>query len=118
MTVSLGGVALSDHLVLDGLEAAPLVGYSVDITLGGQAVVQTDEMDAAVGLELQLRGENHFTLAQLQAVRALRGQTVSLVHHRGTMDVVVLNTEIEPTIDYADPAGTDWYSGVITMITV
>lgn len=118
MTVSLGGVILSDHLVLEGLETGPLVAYSIKTTLGGSAIVQSDDMDADIGIKLRLQGENHFTLQQIQDVRALRGQTVELIHPRGTYQVIVLKTPAEPAINYADPVADDWYGGEIIMITV
>ncbi len=118
MTVTLGGVVLSDHLVLEGLESGPIIAHSMHYTLGGSAVVQSDDNDDTVGRPLRLTGKNHFTLQQIQDVRMLRGQTVSLIHHRGTFDVIIIDTPVDPTINYADPIADDWYSGEITMITV
>lgn len=118
MTVSLGGITLSDHLVLTGLDSGPLVTYSITPTLGGSAVIQSDANDDAGGIKLTLVADNSLTLAQVQAIRGLRGQTVELVHHRGTFDVIVIDTPVTPAINYADPVDDDWYSGEITMITV
>lgn len=116
--ISLGGITLSDHLVLTGLESAQLVGYGVIQTIGGKAYVQSDANDPVAGVELTLSGVNHFTLSEIQALRDLRGQTVELVHHRGTFNVLIINTPVEPAVDYADPQDDDWYSGEIQMITV
>ncbi len=118
MTVSLGGIALSDHLRLDGLESRSMVAHSVTHTIGGRAIVQYDSKDMQSGIELALVGENHFTLSQIQAVQALAGQEVTLVHHRGTYQVIILSTPNDSTFGYSDPTGSDWYSGSITMVTV
>ena len=118
MTVSLGGITLSDELVLHGLESAQMIATSVTHTLGGSAVVQYDPMDQETGLTLTLESKLHLSLADIQAVRALVGQEVALVHHRGTYQVVVVNTPDEPAVAFRDPAAEDFYSGEITMITV
>jgi hypothetical protein len=119
MTVSLGGIVLDDNLVLDGLEDYPARARSTRRTLGGRMVIQVG-VALAAGRELTLSGENHFTLAQIHAVKALEesGQAVSLVHHRGTFTVIVTATTVEPAFGYADPVADDWYSGSITMIEV
>ena len=118
MTVTLGGIALSDHLILTGLDSGPLVTYSITPTLGGNAIIQSDANDPTGGIKLTLVSDNSLTLAQVQAIRGLRGQTVELVHYRGTFNVIVLDTPVTPVINYADPVDDDWFSGEITMITV
>ena len=114
----LGTVELSDHLVLSGLETAPDIAVSQRRTISGESVIQTAPV--AGGRKLTLSGENSFTLAQIEAVKALAamGQPVSLVHHRGTFTVLVAGTDVEPVEDHADPGPDDWYSGDITMIEV
>lgn len=115
---TLGGVTLSEHLVLSGLEPAPGVVHSQRRTLLGESVVQVAPVQG--GRRLSLSGENHFTLAQIQAVKALEsaGQAVTLVHDRGTFTVLIVGTPVEPAVDYADPAADDWYSGEILLIEV
>lgn len=117
MTVSLGGIVLSDHLILDGLESAPVVASSVRRTLGMRPVVRTLAGSTVGGRELTLSGENHFTLAEVAALRgvAAAGQPVTLVHHRGTFVVTIIRIESEATIRYADPTVDDWYSAVIYL---
>lgn len=118
MAVTLGGIPLFDDLVLQGLESAPLAVATVTTCIGGKAWVQSDGTDAVAGIALSLVGVNNFTLGQVIALQTLRGQTVELVHHRGTYQVVVLTTPDEPTFNHANPDATAWYSGQITMITV
>jgi len=117
MTVTLGGIALADDLVLTGLEVAAVVAGQRR-TLTGTPVLQVAESPG--GRTLILDGENHFTLAQLEAVRTLSaaGQPVTLSHHRGTFAVVITAIEAEPAINYANPGPLDWYSGTITLIEV
>lgn len=117
MTVSLGDITLSDELVLDIGPAAAAV--SMRRLIGGAPCVQTNP--ASGGRTLTLSGEHHWTLAQVDAVRALQsaGLSVTLVHHRGTFQVVIVDTsDLTPSIPYANPLSTDWCSGSITMIEV
>ncbi len=115
---TLGTVTLSDDLILEGLENAPLIAYSQRRTLAGESVVQVAPVLG--GRELALVGDNHFTLAEIEAVRALAeaGQPVTLTHHRGTFRVLVVSIETDPAVDHADPRPDDWYAGRINMIEV
>lgn len=114
----LGSVTLSDDLVLSGLETAPDIAVNQRRTLAGESVIQTAPITG--GRTLTLAGENHFTLQQIQDVKALAaaGQSVTLTHHRGTFSVLITGTPVEQAIDYADPTAAEWYSGKITMIEV
>ena len=114
--MTLGNVTLSDHLILDGLETAPMVAHSQRRTLTGESVVQAAPMVG--GRALSLRSENHLTLEQINQVRDLAGQVVSLVHHRGTFSVLVISIDVEAALDHADPKTDDWYSGTINLLEV
>lgn len=116
--ITLGGISLSDHLILGGIETAPDLAYSQRRLIGGASYVQTDAIIG--GRELTLSGENHFTLAEITAVKALAAamQPVTLVHHRGTFTVLIVAVEATPTFAHADPDDDSWYSGSINMIEV
>lgn len=117
MTVSLGGITLSDHLVLT-IGQLP-AGISQRRLIGGASVVQAD--GSSGGRTLTLAGEHHWTLAQVEALQVLQasGQAVTLVHHRGAFQVVISDTsELQPSIEYANPTAADWYSGSVSMIEV
>jgi len=115
---TLGSVTLSDHLILSGLETAPDIVVNQRRTVGGESVVQTAPVSG--GRSLTLAGENHYTLQQIQDVKALAaiGSPVTLVHDRGTFTVLISDLDVEPTIKFANPAAADWYSGEIFLIEV
>ncbi|MBV5328493.1 MAG: hypothetical protein JZU65_12810 [Chlorobium sp.] len=115
MTVSLGGIALSEHLALSGLESAA-VTVNQRRTLTGVSVLQSASSPG--GRTLILTGDIHFTFAQVTALRDLSAmaQPVVLIHHRGTFTVLITAIEAETIIDYADPHPEDWYSCTITLI--
>jgi len=121
MAITLGGVTLSDHLVLLGIENAPKVAWSAQRTLGGRQVVQVGP-SLTSGRELALQSENHLTQDMVDSVKELEaaGQAVSLVHPRGTYSVVITGVDLEPDTYYVDPDDADllWYSGTINMIEV
>jgi hypothetical protein len=119
MATLLGTVSLSDHLVLSGLEQAPDLAYQQRRTIGGRSVVHTAPV--AGGRVLTLSGERHFTLAEIEAVKAMpAGVPVTLVHHRGTFQVVIVATAVEPDDAslHANPTAAEYYSGDITLIEV
>lgn len=122
MTITLGGITLSDHLVLLGIEEAPARAMSSQRTLGGRMVVAVGP-SLTDGRSLSLQSENHLTLAQITSIKALEasGQTVTLSHPRGTFSVIVTGTpDVKPDIQLVNPASstTQWWSGTITMIEV
>jgi len=117
MTVSLGAITLSENLTLDIGPAAS--AYSQRRLIGGASVVQAD--GSSGGRTLTLQGENHFSLTQVEQIRTIQalGLAVSLVHHRGPFDVLIVDTtDLTPADAYANPTAADWYSGTITLIEV
>ena len=118
MTVSLGAITLSDSLVLHGLENSVDAAVSQRRTLTGRSVIQVQPTPG--GRTLQLEGQHHWTYDQVEAIKALAaaGSPVNLVHHRGTFTVVISAIEVEPSLDYSNPSGSDWLSGTVTLIEV
>lgn len=117
MTVTLGGLTLSDHLTLDGIDVAP-VRASQRRTLAGRPITQS--APAPGGRTLVLSGEHHWTYAQAAALRTLAALAapVALVHHRGAFTVLITAIELEPSIAYANPGDSDWLSGSVTLLEV
>jgi hypothetical protein len=125
MTVSVGGIALSEDLTLTGPINQPRVAMSARQTLGGRVVVQSLPVSAGRELLLATRRGNGgiagtFTGAQGEQLAALRdgAQPVALVHHRGSFSVVILTIELEPINGVADPGAETLMVGTITMIEV
>ena len=117
MTVSLGGITLSDDLILDGLDVAQ-VRVNQRRTLAGRPITQT--APAPGGRTLTLSGEHHWTYDQAAAIRALSALAapVALVHHRGSSTVMIIGIELEASVPYANPSGSDWLSGSVTLLEV
>jgi hypothetical protein len=120
MAVFLGAISLSDDLVLSGIETAPDIVVSQKRTLAGRSIIQTSPVSG--GRTLTLSGERHFTLAQVQSIKAMAaiGQPVTLTHHRGTFQVLVTATALDPDDSglHSNPTSAEWYSGDITLIEV
>lgn len=117
MPVTLGALTLSEDLVLDGLDAAP-VRVNQRRTLAGRSVTQSAPMPG--GRTLTLSGEHHWTYDLAAAIRALSGigQPVTLNHHRATLQVLIVGIELEPFFTHANPSGSEWLSGSITLLEV
>lgn len=118
MTVTLGSITLSDHLVLTGLENAPAIAPRQLRTLAGYAVIQQGFNIG--GRILALVSENHLDLDDVTAIRTLfaLGQPVTLTHHRGTFVVLITGINVEPVTNYSDPDGAVWHSGEINLLEV
>lgn len=124
MTVSLGGVALDDSLVLVGFKNRPPVAVAVGRTILGRPVVQTSPVSGgALVLEARLDGDRiygRYTGSQIDQIRTLwaAAAAVTMVHHLGTWQVIIQAVDVQDVQDYADPGATDLYTGTITMIEV
>lgn len=114
----LGGIELSNDLVISGLESAPDIVYNPLRLVTGELFVQTAPVIG--GRVLSLKGKNAFTLQQIVAIKviAAMGQAVPLIHHRGTFNFLITGTPVEPVIEYADPDPDEWYDGEITGIAL
>lgn len=121
MAITLGGITLPDDLVLEGIENAAGVAMSTRRTLGGRRIV-TMGPSLITGRDLALQSENHLTLPQVTAIKALEalGQTVLLVHPRASINVIITGVEVEPDTMLVNPANStdQWWSGTINMIEV
>jgi len=119
VTVSIGGIVLSDHLFLPGLKNLPSRAMSARTTLGGRPVVQSIPLAAGQILELVDPGDGTglFTGTQIDSINVFRasGNIVSFVHHLGTWKVIVEEVEVEQDDGYNDPINADTYIGTITM---
>ena len=114
MTVSLGGIPLSDELVLT--PGQPEIGYSVRPLIGGANWVQID--GASGGREMVLEGVNHWTYGQMEQIRALQAQAlkVELIHHLGTFQVYILDTgDLRLTRKVKNPIAESLCTGSITL---
>ena len=116
---TLGAVTFSDDMTLQISPQSPAT--SQRRLIGGAMVVQADA--TAGGRTLTLNSQSHLRLTVLDQLRALEAAAmpVTLVHHRGTFTVLILDTsEMTEDDDYADPANDPLatVSGNITMIEV
>lgn len=120
MSVTLGGIVLSDHLYLDGLDKSPAVAISEPFRLlGGSSRTQIGPTLSG-GRQLALLSEYHVTHAQVASLKAIEGTETSLVHPTGTYTVIIASLELEPDELLADPdsASELYYSGTINLIEV
>jgi hypothetical protein len=125
MTVSLGGIVLSDSLTLPGIHSRRKIATDVRQTLGGLGVVQHAPIQSGEAITLSAEGgggrvRGYFTTAQVESIEALEalGEPVTLVHHLGSWQVVIIGKDLAGIDNFLDPDGDDLYVGTITMIEV
>ncbi len=126
MTITLGGIVLDDHLLLDGLETSPDISVSTVVTLGG--ISDTAVMPLSGGRHLSLVAlregnslKGKILRHQLMAIKELsaQGQAVTLVHHMGTFQLLIVSTsEMVPVRKYRNPQDNDPYTGPIQLLEV
>lgn len=119
MTISIGTVTLSEHLLLPGIKNIPLRAGSSRMTLGGRYVEQSIALESGQEIELVDPGSyGVLTGAQIDAINAYRasGEIVVFVHPQGTWNVLVVGVEVQLSDEVADPdSGDITYYGTITM---
>lgn len=126
MTVSLGGITLSDSLTMPDIKSRRKIASSVQQTLGGRAVVQTMPIESGEVLTLAATSRNgsavggYFTTAQVASIEALElaGAAVTLVHHLGTWQVIILSKDLTGIDNFVTHNGDDLYVGTITMVEI
>jgi len=116
--IILGGVTLSDHLILEGLEIAQGIVINQRRTITGRSVIQSAPLVG--GRTLFLTSESHLTLQQVNDIKQLEnaGLPVSLVHPRGTFNVLISGMDITQDEQCVDLDVDAWFSGTINMIEV
>jgi len=127
MTISLGGIALNDNLLLTDPSDSPQVAMSVRQTFG-VPVVQKMARSAGKTLVLSSLMEGNsvrggvFTQMQKEQIAAVRdaGNVVTLVHPRGTFTVVIPvdGVQLVPMWKKLSPGPDEAHTGTVTMITV
>lgn len=128
MTISIGGIALSEDVVWTNEFDYAAISQSVRPLLGGGSIIQ-QAYNTTQGREIVLsaRGgpaqfDGYFTYAQIVSLKALEatGAQVTFVYNARSLEVVIKSNGIEvtPALPRPDTANTDWYSGTITMIEV
>jgi len=111
-TVTLGGVVLSDDLLLRNLRA-PRVQIEQQRTKGGINQTLVHQLDG--GRRLELYG--FFTTDQGDQVQALEGLDVTLVHPRGTFaHVLVEQVDIAAPLEHVERVGDDLEQGSIYIL--
>ena len=121
MSIPLGSIELSDHVVLDGIEVAPERADSFSRSLFGVATrIRGPQFDG--GRTLYLVSNNHITYAQMLDIKELQksGDAVALIHPRGTFTVVVTAVDLTPDTELVDPFNDPdlWYTGTVTIVEV
>jgi hypothetical protein len=121
MSIQLGDLELSDHLILVGLDSSTMRATQISRSIYGVAIYNNG-VALMGGIELSLLSQNHIYYDQLQALRLLEetGEAVSLVHPRGTYRVRITGNDLAPDREVVDPFNDPdlWYSGSIYLLTV
>lgn len=113
--ITLGGLQLSDNLLLKGLRAEPV---AVDMQRSDEGVALVLVAPIEGGRLLTLDG--YFTAAQVDSLMdmARLRQPVTLVHPRGTFSVLITGSSLEDWIEYVEPDPDDYEVGTINLIEV
>lgn len=118
MSISIGAITLSDHLVLPGIKNLQKRAGSTRLTLGGRAVHQS--IPVSVGQQIFLSddsGYGLFTTSQIDAINAYKDAAteVEFIHHVGSWTVIIESVEVEQSDGISDFTSTNTWVGTITM---
>lgn len=119
MTVTIGGITLSNDLALRGLDDLKPIAQNFLPTLAGGTVVQQMAITSGHSLSLVADDRGGFiTYGESVSIRALQaaGNPIVLVHPRGTYEVMVEQVNWEPLVDFVDKENSDQGLGSIELI--
>lgn len=122
--ISIGGIVLSDHLLMPGIKNQVTRAGSTRYTMGaagGRAVYISVPILNGQVLELVDPSEmGAFTGTQVDAINEFRATAdeVTFVHHLGSWQVVVVGVEVTQADGYANPSANDLYTGTISLMIV
>lgn len=128
MVNRIGNLNFDDDVALHGLESSKDIATATTTSMGGVTTTLTAPVVGGRSLSLvaiQSGDEifGHFTLAQIEAIKSIAaaGVAVTLVHHRGTFNVLVLAvTDVQgvTTDIVVNPTPDHWYQATIQLIEV
>jgi hypothetical protein len=127
MTISIGGITLSDDLIWENEFDYPEVAQSARTLLGGGTWVQSTALSKRPEIKLSAIGSGtsfsgYFTYTQLGSLKSIeRSQAVvNFVYGSVTKSVVIQanGIDVQPVLPRPDTEGSDMYIGTITMIEV
>lgn len=118
MATMLGGIALSDNLIIKGLIGEDETAVSSRRTITGRLLYRVDSRPK--GRTLTLIGKNHFRRGQLAALKPVKDQglPVTLSHRLGTFTVLIVALPEESQIEFCDPDANIMMSGEIKLLEV
>lgn len=127
MTISLGGLVLSDDLIIENIYNAASIGQSENITIGGSPVVHSDPQSGGRNFLLtthMLNGHHvgTFTTAQLDTLKAheTSGSEIVFIYETQTFNIKIKagGFNVKPLLPKANQSATDLHVGSITLIEV
>ena len=125
MTITLGGITISDNMYLDGLESQPQVSVEQVRTIDGTSVVRTKSLNLGGTFTLgtqTLSGavQGIWCLSYIQQIKALEQLgAVVVLDYKGTQyNVVIEGTNFSPMFQW-EPEGPDKkFTGTVSLIEV
>jgi hypothetical protein len=127
MAITLGGVALSDHMVWSDRDASSSIEQSLIRTLGGRAIIYTQQLEKGMPITLEATQDTGWlTYAQVKATRALAdvaGATYQLDFYGELHDVLFAHHSgdafsFAPLSYRVEHDDTDYFIGAIRLITI
>lgn len=126
MTISLGGITLSDDMQLEELYQQQIIAGSRRRTLGGRLVRYATSLTAGIALDLVASDDSGWiTLATLDQIIALQAvnEAHELIYESDTF-LVGFRYDEPPVIDFRpliprpNLASDDWMIGIIKLVTL
>lgn len=127
MAITLGGVALSDHMIWSDRDVSSSIEQSLIRTLGGRAIVYSQQLEKGMPITLEANQDTGWlTYAQVKATRALAdvaGAVYTLDFYGTQYDVIFAHHTGEafnfvPLIYRVVHDDTDYFIGAIRLTTI
>ncbi len=122
MTITLGGITLSDNMYLSGLESAPRAAVSQKRTILGTSILTVSPLIGGrrftIGSDSKGATRGIWCYHTIEAIKELENQGVAVVlDYRGDIyEVVIVGTSFRPMILHEPEGPNKKFIGTISVI--
>jgi hypothetical protein len=125
MAITLGGVTINDNMYLDGIEKAQLTQVEQLRTVDGNSIVRVKATPGGRTLTLGTQNRGGATqgiwfsqvIDQVKSLEAL-AQPVVLDYRGDTYNVLIVETDFVPFLQYEPEGSCKKFTGSITLLEV
>lgn len=124
MTITLGGVTISNNMYLDGRETRPSVAVEQVVTIDGTSIIRTRALNLGghftLGSQSSGAVQGIWCLSNIKDIKALEQLAVAVVldYHGTLYNVVIESTNFSPFFQWEPEGPGKKFTGTVSLIEV